>query len=580
MRLNTSSRKYYLAPIISIFAFWALMQIEKGFFPDFLNLNRIDARDYAGLILAVTSSIIGIILAVVVLAFELTKKKAFRRKNQNILDQKSTFWFLFLSISLITISFLSYVFIPDFNENNGLTIAYILLFTFIVFISVIVPSIQSFLNSTNSLKSSKKIIEYISIEEINAFNLENDNKFISNEFDNSIVKIRLDIIEFITENDTDAYNILLKNLVDKSISLMGTGESRQQSDSIFRAITFIWEGCYWEAQRSNSHQVIISIWDCINSFYTHASENKIQLIHYEFLDFFVNDFTKFQMTNNMSYSLAKGIHVHISALTLNLINNSPVQEKISDLCRKYEKNNKIENDHKSLTQWDQLEGILWKIYSITSHAIDSFDKELFDLGCYQLELLIRSINNNEIISNEDYKEASLITSIYLIHRDLTLESSNAGLLPHCLWRFKFSSFRIERDILEKKIYYGDLFQIMSDFIIKSQKQKKLSPRTLNEFGAVGRMCTRYYKDNADYKKCFEYIYETLKYLKNLIENDQLPEESKVYLKLKKEIESLDEWLKKENPKSRFKIRAEINKTIRSFKDIESDPDYGIIKWNN
>lgn len=570
----------YLLGIIPVSIYLFICFHNPEIFPDWLNLSEIDPSGYFELIILSTASIFGILIAVILLSFEFTKQSSLKHREENILSNKYVTNIVSIAVSIIILGLISYSQIQVFNDSYELTLTYFIGLLFIAFIILIYPASRAILGTTNTLRESKKQIKSLGLDHFNDIYSLSKTKFISKDNTIALVNIRHELTITVRDCDYEAYTVLLQELNNKAIELIDGGQNRQITDTVFRGLSFIWKAGNFEALRVGNYQYFDTIWECVEELYEFASKNKIQLINYQFIEFFIRDFIKFLMRNKLGDSLASGVKILMDAFKQNLELNSPPQEELSDLYYMFEKD-AIKPDHaRSSTQWDCITNLLHIMGSIQSYSIQIVDTELFDTCQFEYDILLRELGYNKF-DIQIYQEAYIVKDLISFQTYYAYMAMENGLLENSGEAFRINTGFISDQIVNEKMYIGLILQDISDFIIKSQRIERLHNfYTLNYWGAIGRHISEYYLSNKTAQKTMEYVLDTFDVIKTEIEEHQLPGQAKNYNEIKEQLKSIKQWLLKNNKDQEIPILKRIDKLIDNFKEINDKVDFRIVKWED
>jgi len=572
-------KKYYFG-IIAILTYFLLRCYSPKILPDILNLSSINPASFFELLITSTTSIFGILIAVVLLTFEFVKHTAFRRKEENILTKSVVTNLVSVAISVIVLSLISYSSIQDFNESNNLTIAYFLGLLFVGFITSIFPATKGILDTANTLKNTKKEIQNLTITQFKEILSLQDTKFISKDSSLVLVRIRLELLNSVRECDFESYTAILEELNNKAIELIGNGDNRITTEIVFRGTSFIWNAGNFEALRVGNHQFFETIWECIEELYEYAAKEKILLLNFEFLDYFTRDFIKFLSRNKLGNSLSSGAKVLSNIFKQNLKFNCPPQEEINDLYYMFEDGNKMPHIVDSSLQWLKLNEFVSLITNIQTSAIENIDKELYDTCRFELEYIIREIGYNSFPNLKIYQEAYIVIRIISHQTYNGYNANESNLFKESMWTFHIDTSYISEIIRNEKFYVGRILEDISDFLIKSQRKERLDTTfSLNYWGALGRIISKDYIANKTVQEAMEYILDTLDALKQEIELNQLPNQAKNYNEIKKQFESIKTWLLRDNEEKEISVIIRINESLNKFIEVSGKTDFRIVKWN-
>jgi len=575
--LKNIIRKYYFG-IIATLIYFGLKFYSPKIFSDLLNLSSINPTSFFELLISSTTSIFGILIAVILLTFEFVKHTSFRRKEENILTKSVVTNLVSIAISVIVLSLISYSSIQDFKQSNNLTTAYFLGFLFVGFIVSIFPATKGILETANTLKNTKEEIKNLTIVHFTEILTLQDNKFITKDSSLALVRIRHELLNSVKECDYEAYTAILEELNNKAIELIGKGDDRQTTEIVFRGTTFIWNAGIFEALRVGNYQFYETIWECVEELYEYAAKEKIYLLHFEFVDFFIWDFIKFLSRNKLGDSLSSGVKIFSNVFKQNLKFNCPPQKEIIDLYYMFENGNKMPHFIDSSIQWDNIVEFVTLINNVQTSAIENVDKELYDTCRFELEHIVREIGYNNFPDLEIYQEAYIIGRI-ISHQTFNGYNANAEkLFMESIWTFHINASFISDLIKMEKFYVGRILQDISDFLIKSQRKERLDDFfSLNDWGAIGRHISKIYLTNKSAQNAMDYILDTFDRLKQEVKINQLPRQAKNYNEIKKQLESIKIWLIKDNEGKDIPIIKKIDESLQGFKEVTGTIDFRIVK---
>lgn len=571
--------KKYLLAIISFLIYLIIKWNNIQLIPDLLNLNKCSPSDYFSLLIGTTASIFGILITVILLTFEWLKHISFKNSEENILNKNVVTNFVSIAISIIILSFISYIYIQNFNEGSNLTEAYFIGILFVLFIVFLFPVTKSILDTANTLNKTKREIDNLAFDHFKQIQFSEDNKFISKNSNITLVMIRQELLSAVRESDYEVYSIILEKLNSKVIALVGNGENRQECDLTLQGVTFVWKASVFEALRVGNHQYYETIWECIQELYEYAANEKVPLLHYQYLEFFIRDFISFLNRNNLNDSLATGVKIFSTCFKLQLKYNCPNQENISELYYLFEKESKVlHNVHETL-QWNHINELVRLINTIQSSAIDRSDKELFGVCKFELKQILHEINYGYFANIGNYQEGYIVITIIADQSYYGFVANQEKLFKDSMWSYDIDPALIRDYIVNQKFYVGRVLSDISDFIIKSLRQETLDQYiSLNDWGGLGRLLSQHYSENKLAKKSLFYIVETFEMLKNEIEISNLATQAKIYNEIKKQITSIKNSLLRVEINKSDKIIEKIDSVLIQFKEVNTPNDFNILKW--
>ena len=570
-------KNYYLFFIL-LSLFVIIRILKTGFVQDYLEITTVKPNELFGLIIGATASIIGIVIAVILLSFDLSKGGFSRRQNDNILNTPAVINMVSLFMMIMILSTLCYVRIKNFAYANDLTTGYLMLALFIAFLICLFPAIRRILDTTNLLKRTLTEISNIQMEDFaEVIQLQWD-KFSFNDDDKRLIRIRQQLIIYIRDHDYEAYTNTLMAINRRAILLIGDGVDRRRTDSIVEAQCFLWDSAQNEALRIQNIQFFNTVWECMEQLFEYGAVKKIPLMFFNPLDFFTSNYINFLKRNELKEPLFKGVEVLANSFKLNLKNNCPPQERLDDLYDKYEGNQTMTHYIDESIQWSDILNFLMDLFSIQASAIELNDGDLFHKCDFELSHLYLDIHQSNYTTLGIYQEADIFEQIFRIRTDNESAASRSKQFPERLSAFGMESSHIAELAERNKFYVAGVMQILSDFIIKQEYEEFLSAGLLNFWAAIGRHLSKHYLKNKLTAKTFDYVLETLIYLKSHIELHHFSSRQAIYKEVEKQTLSLKKYLERDYPKKRMPIKSSINKILKDFKPVTETTPYDIIKW--
>jgi hypothetical protein len=569
--------KKFIILALPIVCYLLLKYAVPLFIPDWLGLNSIKPDDYFGLILNLTASVLGVLIAVVLLMFQLNKDNFLRRKGESFMDKPMIFSVMVLSLSIILLGFLSYITIPNFQSGSALTLGYFIGFQFAGFILLIFPAIKDILDELNTLKIT---IERIQRVESSHFLLD---QFQTIDYqtlgaDHPLSRIRHDLILSVRDGDYEAYTAILVQLNILAAGLYGNAQDRRLTDGILKGLTYIWKESFLEASRNNIQQFFKSLWETIGQLYQDAAEKKAPLLHFQEIDMFISDLLEFLARNNLADALNEANWTLSQAFEKNIIGNCPAQELISDLYYRFDHPDPNPHHSDASLQWDYLMHFIRHLNRIQYFAKENKDKELLQHARFHLNAILNDlayeVYGNLGVYQIGYIALDIIWHQSTISKDVIEEGLYNSLQPCYEINTTFLSFVVKNQYF----FIQHLMGAIADLIILSQRNGSLDSYNILMFGAIGRHASGMYQDNPMAKKTIDYVVRTFSKMKEDIETDQLPGQNVNYLAIKKEIESQKTFLLQKYPALQDPIIEKISSMVASFRETEDNQQHDLIKW--
>lgn len=573
-------KRYYFI-VISVLIYLVLKYYNPEVCPDYLNLSSINSTSYFALLISATASIFGVLIAVILLAFQFTKNTSYRQKDRNLLASSKVTNIVSIAVSIFLLSLISYSSVQDLSIPSNLSIAYFMGYLFIGFIFYILPATKGILEKANTLKNTKEDINNLNLSDFKEIWERETEKFISSDNTIPLVRIRNELLNSVRDSDFDGYTTILGELNKKLIKLIGNDNDRQRNRGIFKGTSFVWNAGQHEALRVGNHQFFEILWDCIEELYLNAAKEKKQLVDFDFLELFMRDFIGFLTRNKLGDSLSYGVNVLSSSFRNNLTTNCPPEEEITQLFRIFKIKTKFPHSVSNNLQWDKIYMFLSLIDGIQMFSIDISDKDLFDKCKFEFELISQDILHNDFPELGIYKEAFLVLFLTTWQTQTGLKAMEENFIEDSSFAFSFKPSQISDIIKNEKFYTKRILGKISDYIIKSQRLEKLDDYiSLNSWAAIARYISDYYIENKTGQKSMEYILDTFEILKKEIEEKQILKQARNYNEIKEQLRTIKEQLLEDKVGKGIPVVKRIEKTLSTFKNIDEDTDFGIVKWKD
>jgi hypothetical protein len=555
-----------------------------AFIPDYLNLSKLDSKNYFGLIIGAISSVFGILMAVVLLSVEFFKERLSKNTYTNPLDNPLIKNSIYNSVNLIGLSFISYIVIDSFAVSKSLTIGYFIAIIFILYIYSVFPVLKRIIDKSSQIK---EILELAVSLKFDDFKEVSKYRYHEKHPEAVLRKLKKEIDTYILENKVTSYENVSNRILNNAINLISDGIDRNQCDIILNALSWLWRENCKTAIRVNDSQYFDLVWNSINAIYLHAAEKKIELLNlYEIESFIYFDIKSLYKQFGNTLSLSNGLDAIENAFNTNITKNCPKQEDIWDLLNLYEGDKTPNTNFSASFTWNHINRLVELIGDIQDIAIELKDTELFE-ECNERIYTICSHIAFDFDNLGNYQKG------YLIWKSLTnsyFKSSSA--LEKELYNSTLDCFNIHNHLIEsfieKKILQEKdvriIISTLGDYLFVALKNKKLhidyDYGTFSDFCRIGINSIKNYNKNDIDKKVVDYFFKYFKYLKKYIESESIDNYKVEYRNLEKAFKhyinvavNFDGFNENEKPVNKWK------KTCAKFGNIlGKNDDFGIVKW--
>lgn len=575
-----------LPPLFYLILSFTRLMDYIAFVPDYLCLMSQNSQDYYGLIIGSIASILGILMAVVLLSVEFLQERLPKPKSSNSLSNPLVRNSIFNSVSLISVSFLAYIQTSNFDNPTNLTLGYLIGLMFLVYIYSIYPVVKSIVGRSSRIRENIDLITQLSLSSFKSVGRPIYQQDVVD--DGRLNDLKQEIDTYILENKVTSYEKMYSDVLTRSLSLISDGSDREICDVITDGLTWLWRGNLKTAVRANDSNLFELIWDQIKELYVHFAENKSPLLHLQNIELFISlEFLQLHFSNEDAMPLKKAFECIEVAIDRNLQKNCPNQDKLSHLSQMYDKNFEIEYSQQDEMQWDHVCSIFWYIDKIQKSAIDIGDKDTFEWISMRISWMCQSILRSDYTIGTYQKG-------YLIWHMLSSSFYNSTeALEKGMYQSSLNCFHIPRHLIKDIIERGQLenrdvrviLQNLTRSMLQAFKLNKLHIDsyfgTLYDFYIIGIHCIKLYRTNKFARHIVEYIIEFLVYLKNDIEKTHPHLKAKEYNQLKENIRHFvnvairyDGFKVTEAPVSNW---VEI---VDSFKKTIKSKDTSVVKWKS
>lgn len=594
---------------IALFLFISFTPIQ--FIPDYLGLSSIGKNDYLSLIVSSVSSILGIVIAVILIRFELVKQRLGRQANNYFLRNA---WFkILVTLLTITICWALLVFLSStrFDANNLLTHMYMVAMLFFTSLLSLFPASYNILISSTSLQIIQHELKKLDDSVMSSFT-HNKNVYFRETYplydidENTPIDILKRLAQtFIKENDINAAKFLLFLSCDHLIKWIGTSNDRNivnanpnmptgrkiagVSDdrniigTKINIITSIWHMIAIESIAQKNIELLSSLWNTFFQLHAHFAKNKMYLLYLENLDSFENQYINLLQQNNMSSVLALGVKYKGDTMKLHLTENCPDEKYIKDLGMFFGEPYVHEEGHNIAEnlEWEKISSF-WTITENIRYAIEANDKYLISEVFHTLRSLIDDIVK---LDNIGVKQKGFMVirlydfCAYYYLKVIKSENYNEDhFLPEI-----FNGSAVGAYVEEDTIFYKRVISAFSDFVVNLclLKFDNHAMMSINSLGTLGRYCRE--KINIDKRHidtCYLVI-DTFKYLQIQFDAD-ISKYQKGYVELKQQIESVRDWGKSHKNIADKKLIKYCNDIIDTFKSehLVKSSESNYVNWRN
>ncbi|MDV3560369.1 hypothetical protein CMU69_12555 [Elizabethkingia anophelis] len=543
-----------------------------AFMPDFLVFSKLDSQDYFGLIIGAISSIFGVMMAVIILSVEFFKEKLNENIFKSPLENRNVQNTIFLSVGIISISFVSYLLIDKFDNSKHITLGYYIASLFVLYIYSVFPFFKNIIDNSSQIRRVLKEVNTLTLEDFIEVSRYRSG---SRDYDAKYRRLKKDIDVYILENKADSYEAINNAILEKGKELINDGSDRDHCDIVLGGMAWLWRENCKTAIRVNDSQYFDNVWNAINSIYTYFADHKIGLLHLQQIEFFISfDLKHLYKHSKNTISLGNALHVIEEAFNENIKKNCPNQNDINRLVDLYENTRTTQGNVPATFTWEGIVRIISFIWDIQDIAIELKDKDLFE-ECHERIYSICSNIINEFNNLGEYQKG------YLIRRIITTDHFKSSIaLDEELYRNTYGCYEIHKGIIERVIEDNNLsekdiesiLKNLGILLLKALKDKVLFSNyeygTFYDFYGIGVNSIKRYNESVIDKNIVDYFINFIRKSKCFIESDGIENHFLTYIDMQKALDhsiyvavNIDNLKEEESPVREWKV------LLNSFQNI-------------
>lgn len=537
-------------------------------------------------IIAALSSILGIIVAILLVAFQILRKTYATYAVRDVFDNTSLLSLFTLFVMTIIVSSISLAGIENPLSIRNINLSYVSFFSFTICLAVLYPLSKNIISSVRSKTRIKDIVSEIDKEKISQLfdqshhirpRIPEPSKQMSVLEENPLYLLSEISIRAIKEDDRLLPKMILYESTNRLVFLIGK-EVKSKGDIrlLIRAFLIIIENSASQAIRQRKQSVLRSIFTVIREIHLFCASKKIVWHELIELNNTLNEIIEKAIKKDMEDAALSGFYTIGDICKAHLQTNIPEQEELWMLHFSLGKKKNLPADTDKDLQWKAVsDGFPDMAFSLSKKAIELGKANIVNNGLFCLYTIISSTANIEL---GNLQKEYIISKCYLHSERILLKCADKNLYGRLSPSFPFSHTLILR-ILSKNLSFSKIPIIrFCETLIKLAEKEFFDPFLLNELGTIGRHSITKIKGNNIYTKSLLFICDSLNEIRKILEKEEPIISKSYYLELYKQVKSFEKWMEKEN-KSHQSAYEKISQLLIQFKDIESLGDnQGIIEW--
>lgn len=524
------------------------------------------------------ASILGVVIAVILVAFNLLRKQYNLYAFKTFFKEKKLSELITIYISTIIIAYLTLISISNPLKPQTINLIYFSIFLFIFSLLIVFPYSNKIISSTQSKKNIELLVNQINKSHIAIFEartnltppyiiskIEESPIYTLSELGKRTLKDdeRIISMRILVESERKLFSILdeyPKNDSNNHIKYNVNEDPNQEKRSIINGFLLIVKSISYQAVELKQEGVLRNVWGFIEDIYDYCFENNIPYYTVIELDYFIENLLNESLNVKLDDTTKIGLQITEEVMEKQLKNNLEKNEVFNFLSR------------------DRYIRIISKI---TERAIELDQNEIVDAGIFYLDNLVLNILNMEIESSQKH---SVIKTCCNHIKYLILEIFEKDIHKGNYNLDKLASDARNAILKNEEDIFREILFSISQILFTLNRKELLDWNSLNILAGIGRISVSKLNDNIIYRKSIIFIIKVFDTIRNRIEEkENLTNKNKSsYLDLYKQTSSLKEYLIKEE-RYDTEIEILINDVLSNFnlyeeikKEIEED--IITIKW--
>lgn len=559
-----------------------------SFLPNVLEIKNISAGiAVLSMIIGSLAAIMGIVIAVMLVAFEILRKTYSTYAFKSFFQNKHLKELFSLYISTIIISVLTLVSLSDPLSSRDINLIYFSLLLFVGSLLILFPYSQQIISSTQSKKRIKDVIERIDEKEIEFFRLQNY-LMVTPVLDDGDYDVGTPLIEenpifilsevsvrALKDDDRIIPRFILAESTKKLLTILKNVENYNEARKTINVFLSIYKNTANHATKSRQEVILHAILGAFEGIHSFCAENKLPWnVVIELNDALV-EIIEETIKNDLINVSQHGLYTIGRIMKMHLEKNIPYEDEIwiwSDET--------AQQDPDKDLQWVEVhDRYIQMVSDLAETAIDVKKSEVVSTGLLVLENMASEVMHLDL---GDLQKTSIIRWCYYYVKKLVLKCVDDGLYSERTFRPNY--FATYGTALEKRAKYSNIpLTTFSDILIQLAQRKSLNRLILNDLVIFGRGSS-FDKIDKDviYKDSILFIIRTFNKIKKIVGKDLNEENKQIYIEINKQLNSFRKRMDISKKKD-SDVENALNDVINSFSkldQIKSEYEKDMITWGN
>jgi len=520
-------------------------------------------------IISSLSAILGIVVAIQLVAFEILRRKFYSFAYKEFFKSKNSKYLYIRFIVSIILSILTLLTLKESASNLNYLFTYLSLFLFLYCLIILFPSTKRLMLLSISKEKILELINNIDIKTIENYTNTSTPESVKQRIEtieNNPIYILSDIcVRSIMEEDRITPHFILIETGSRLIDLLNNSDKRNEARTIINSFFMIYKPTFIKAIHYKQSGVISTLLDVIERLHNYCADNKFVWVSMIEMDEDIEKIIIRLIKEGNTDLSQRGIWLLKRVFLKQLFNNLPPEEEI-DCLFDFDPDRKV--DHDKSSQWNHIgRDYLYMFDKIISIAINSERSEAVETGLSSLISIADEVNESTI---GDRKKNSIISFCYNYASSLSIKSVDAGLLKRSQFLIPFDS--MYSIINSAKDYSKLALKYVGNTYIEIAKRSNLNIFHIYEIVPIGRHCMSKVGQSDFYEEASIYLIDILNELQHIVLQGSQIDKENLLAEIHNHVKSIRERFKGDEVKYK-KFLTKIDYVIKSMgKNIVKESD--------
>lgn len=519
------------------------------------------------------ASIMSIIIAVVLVAFEIQRRLSAGLTVRYFLNNRHVRGFFALYVSTLIISIIALATLEATPSLLTIKLAYLAIGLSIYALFRLYFDLRKMFSEMHIKSRSERIVGMIEVSHTEIFGYDFNSLVNSNYLEavehNTLFVLTEMAVNLLRERDTTSALYIVSGVLDKLIKILDENfkDFNYERRGVIKGFLFLFSDVADEALKQGNSRMALFILHSFKKIHSYYADNKYRWSEMGELNNAIFSLLNEAIQVGMNELVTDGIYALEHIMEFHLEKNIPDAKDIWEMKGgelKSEDKSQIKSDYNLDLQWDHVSSeYVRMIASLIENSLKNKNTNV--LGFSSLTFLSNKVLD---MSNLTVKQKQrIVFQCYYYVRSLAIKGIDAGVWGKTSVPDPFHMGDVYGVLHYKKEFAKRILTEYGEYLIELAHRRMLDEFVLNEFGSIGRGCVRDINEDNIYHQALHYILRVFDVLRKEIEKDDSLESNKVYLELYDQINSFSKWSKDLPVANARRLKGLINKYKNRFRDI-------------